>query len=54
MENSAVPQVRTLAILAYIGEKALKNFLGFLPFNPLKRLDSDERIQGNPNKSNPR
>jgi hypothetical protein len=36
------------------GEKtAKKNFSRFIPRNPLISLDSDERIQGNPRKSNP-
>jgi hypothetical protein len=30
-----------------------KNFSALYPRNPLKSIDSDERIQGNPNKSNP-
>jgi hypothetical protein len=29
-------------------ESARKNVPGKIPHNPLKRLDSDERIQGNP------
>jgi hypothetical protein len=34
-------------------EKGLrKTFPRFMPFNPLKSLDSDERIQGNPRQSN--
>ncbi len=35
------------------GEKGRENFfLAKKPRNPLKRLDSDEKIQGNPRKSN--
>jgi hypothetical protein len=34
------------------GESLDKFFLPFFPHNPLKRLDSDERIQGNPRDSN--
>src|ERR1700722_20774358 len=34
-------------------EKRTKNFPRFEPRNPLKTLDSDERIQGNPRQSNP-
>ena len=30
----------------------MKKFSRFYPHNPLKRLDSDERIQGNPRQSN--
>jgi len=30
-----------------------KKFFREIPCNPLKRLDSDERIQGNPSFSNP-
>jgi hypothetical protein len=33
-------------------ESARKNVSAKIPYNPLKRLDSDERIQGNPRKSN--
>jgi hypothetical protein len=33
------------------GKKPAKSFFRSKPRNPLKRLDSDERIQGNPNKS---
>jgi hypothetical protein len=34
--------------------KGRKNFIfSKIPHNPLKRLDSDERIQGNPSLSNP-
>jgi hypothetical protein len=36
------------------GETARKNFPQFMPHNALKSLDSDERIQGNPRKSNAR
>ena len=35
------------------GEGARKNFPRFKPRNPLKSLDSHERIQGNPRQSNP-
>src|SRR3984957_1786812 len=35
------------------GKAGEKNFSRFSPRNPLKNLDSDERIQGNPRKSNP-
>jgi hypothetical protein len=34
------------------GKAPRKKFLRFCPHNSLKRLDSDERIQGNPRKSN--
>jgi hypothetical protein len=34
-------------------ERARKYFLALFARNPLKSLDSDERIQGNPRKSNP-
>jgi hypothetical protein len=34
-------------------EKRTKSFPRFEPRNPLKNLDSDERIQGNPRQSNP-
>ncbi len=33
--------------------RPLKTIPSSLPCNPLKRLDSDERIQGNPSLSNP-
>jgi hypothetical protein len=36
------------------GKRPRKIFLPNFPCNPLKRLDSDERIQGNPSFSNPR
>src|ERR1700733_14956295 len=35
------------------GKRREKNFPPFFPRNPLISLDSDERIQGNPRKSNP-
>jgi hypothetical protein len=35
------------------GKSARKNFPRFKPHNPLKSLDSDERIQGNPRQFNP-
>src|ERR1700722_11062519 len=35
------------------GKRAEKKFPRFKPRNPLKSLDSDERIQGNPRESNP-
>ena len=35
------------------GKSDTKNFRRFIPRNPLISLDSDERIQGNPRKSNP-
>src|SRR3984957_5737255 len=35
------------------GKSATKNYSRFKPRNPLKSLDSDERIQGNPRQSNP-
>jgi hypothetical protein len=31
------------------GKSGAKNFSEFISRNPLKSLDSDERIQGNPN-----
>jgi hypothetical protein len=34
------------------GKSERKKFSRFIPRNSLKRLDSDERIQGNPRKSN--
>jgi hypothetical protein len=34
------------------GKSGAKNCSSFISLNPLKSLDSDERIQGNPNKSN--
>jgi hypothetical protein len=34
------------------GEEAMNFFSRWIARNPLKRLDSDERIQGNPRKSN--
>jgi hypothetical protein len=34
------------------GKSARKNFPRFISRNPLKSLDPNERIQGNPNKSN--
>jgi hypothetical protein len=34
------------------GGSRKKIFLQFIPHNPLKKLDSDERIQGNPRESN--
>jgi hypothetical protein len=34
------------------GESLKKIFLPFIQHNPLKTLDPDERIQGNPRKSN--
>src|ERR1700722_13436283 len=42
------------AVLAWLRPRksAKKKFLRFCPHNSLKRLDSDERIQGNPRKSN--
>jgi hypothetical protein len=40
-------------LLAFQGAAALeKILLQFIPNNPLISLDSDERIQGNPRKSN--
>jgi hypothetical protein len=35
------------------GKSAAKSFCSIYPRNPLISLDSDERIQGNPRKSNP-
>ena len=43
----APPRIRTP------GKRARKNFSAKIPRNPLISLDSDERIQGNPRKSNP-
>jgi hypothetical protein len=37
-----------------LGKTAQKNLLAKIHRNPLKSLDSDERIQGNPRKSNSR
>jgi hypothetical protein len=51
MDNSAIPQAQSLDVSHYPGEpsrKASQKFPSIVPCNPLKRLDPDERIQGNP------
>jgi hypothetical protein len=58
MNNPAVPQATNhgpshLSGAANGTESADKNCSRFMPRNPLISLDSDERIQGNPRKSNP-
>jgi hypothetical protein len=52
---SAPPQPRAVAPGASSpgAQGAMKQLPRFMPRNPLKNLDSDERIQGNPRKSNP-
>jgi hypothetical protein len=48
------PEALDLSFRTAAGAKsAEKNFPGFFPLNPLISIDSDERIQGNPRKSNP-
>jgi hypothetical protein len=44
-----------MSVRLYFGSEggSLEKFiLTFIPHNPLKRLDSDERIQGNPTRKN--
>jgi hypothetical protein len=41
------------APLGSTGSSATKKRSELFPHNPLKSLDSDERIQGNPRESNP-
>src|ERR1700722_2019875 len=59
MNNPAPPQAKIPRAPRYRSgaangtESAEKNCSRFKPRNPLKSLDSDERIQGNPRKSNP-
>jgi hypothetical protein len=57
MSDPALPLAKAVDApsgAADVGEKGDgKKFLRFIPCNPLISLDSDERIQGNPNKSNP-
>jgi hypothetical protein len=52
MNNSAIPQARSLDVSHYPGEASRKSlskiFPSIFPCNPLKRLDPDEEIQGNP------
>jgi hypothetical protein len=56
MSNPAFQHAKTLgtdpAALAP-GKGRKKKFSSKIPRNPLISLDSNERIQGNPNKSNP-
>jgi hypothetical protein len=55
MNNPALPHAKNASSrLNAEGRSARKNFPHFNPRNPLKSLDSDERIQGNPNESNRR
>ena len=44
---------RSAASKAQGAEGPMKNFSAKIPCNPLISLDSDEKIQGNPRKSNP-
>jgi hypothetical protein len=57
MDNPALPlsldRVLPFRRLEPHGKSAEKNFCSLCPRNPLISLDSDERIQGNPRKSNP-
>jgi hypothetical protein len=53
MNNPGVSQGFGHAIALQSPKGAEKNFVWFYPRNLLKSLDSGERIQGNPNKSNP-
>src|ERR1700722_13485992 len=52
MNKSAIPKARSLDVSHYPGEPSRKSlskiFPSIFPCNPLKRLDPDERIQGNP------
>jgi hypothetical protein len=56
-DDSAIPHGLTArsvpAALHARGKSTRKNLPSFFPRNPLISLDSDERIQGNPRKSNP-
>jgi hypothetical protein len=55
MSNAALPHARMSAPISALqkpGKRPEKKFSSIFPYNPLKRLDSDERIQGNPNESN--
>jgi hypothetical protein len=55
MNNSTLLRAKTAVpfrAAEFRGETARKKRPRFLPRNPLKSLDSDERIQGNPRKSN--
>src|ERR1700733_5578482 len=55
MDSSALSYAKAVAAgpaLRTPGETRAKNFSRFYPCNPLISLDSDERIQGNPRKSN--
>jgi hypothetical protein len=56
MTNPALPHGldRTLLLpaLLMLGKKREENYFRFRSRNPLKSLDSHERIQGNPRKSN--
>src|SRR5580704_4912474 len=57
MSDPALPPAKTVAARCGAanvrGRGARKYFPRFFPRNSLISLDSDERIQGNPNKSNP-
>jgi hypothetical protein len=47
------PQDTCCPFWRFRGEKGSRNFIfAKIPRNPLKSIDSDERIQGNPRKSN--
>src|ERR1700738_4440205 len=57
MNNPALPPAKTggpapVPALRTPEKGVEKNFPRFKPRNPLKSLDSDERIQGNPRQSN--
>jgi hypothetical protein len=56
-DDSAIPHGLTArsvpAALHARGKSTRKNLPSFFPRNPLISRDSDERIQGNPRKSNP-
>jgi hypothetical protein len=56
MTDLALSHAKTAASRRYdantSGKSAGKKFSAFISCNPLKSLDSDERIQGNPNESN--
>jgi hypothetical protein len=54
MNNAAVPMVLYTCLSGFQRQEATRKiFARFYPRNPLKNHDSNERIQGNPNKSNP-
>jgi hypothetical protein len=55
MNNSALPHRldRRVPFRVLVGREASRKIPArFIPCNPLKSLDWDERIQGNPKKSN--